>query len=254
VSSAAGPAAEQIAQRGLQELRRRLRTAIEHEAARPGTGVHLQPAQLDELVSRAAQRAGAALWRRSLAQAGSEIMGIPLAQAITHPAVRRAHEIVGAPPFEPGTRPEASATPPPPATPPPSPTPTRAPAPPPQPVPARAPSPTPPAPSPEAIRVEAVHMAGIESLRTGERDLEVRFSDEGIDVLKRSSGAVIGDLRWTEINDVQTRRNRHGLRRVLELHVDTARGRASFELPGLAEDQLTEHLTPLLERHRDASG
>ncbi|MGH2915242.1 MAG: hypothetical protein ACRDMX_09660, partial [Solirubrobacteraceae bacterium] len=110
---------------------------------------------------------------------------------------------------------------------------------------------TPPAPAAEAVRLPAVHIGGLEALRSGERDLELRFSNAGLDVLKRSSGAPIGRLGWEEIEGVQLPRRRRGLLRgALQLHVDTGRGRASFELPGVTEAQLDEHLQPLLTRAR----
>lgn len=282
MSPSADPAAEQIAQRGLQELRRRLQTAIAAQAAQDRSGVVLSSAEIQELVSGAAQRAGAELWRRSLAQAGSELLGIGLAEAIDHPAVRAAHEIVGAPPFDNHTAggPTAPA-PAPPVAPPAHPSLGSAPR---VPPPAATPSPlspprhptpfsnqsaaphapaAPPPPSdaapaahstsnaddgPSALRVEAVHMGGVDSLRVGERDLEVRLSPDGIDVLKRSTGAPIGHLLWDEVVGVQTPRTRHGLRRVQELHIDTAHGRASFELPGVSEEQLAGELQPLIDQ------
>jgi hypothetical protein len=98
----------------------------------------------------------------------------------------------------------------------------------------------------------AVHLGGIESLRRGETDLELRFSAAGLDVLKGSSGAAIGRLTWTEIQDVSFTRPRRGLRagRRLQLRIQTARGRAGFELPGLSDRQLAEELEPLLARWR----
>lgn len=242
MNPSADPAAEQIAQRGLQELRRRLQTAITAQAARDAAPVVLSAAELDAFVSGAAQRAGAELWRRSLAQAGSEILGINLRDAIDHPAVRTAHEIVGAPPYDDGhviTTPGPSS---------------------PAPEPAVGVEPAQPADpgispgaaggedTPGALRVEAIHMGGIDSLRVGERDLELRLSSEGVDVLKRSSGAAIGHLLWSEIDEVQTPRTRHGLRRVQELHLDTPHGRASFELPGISEEQLADELLPLIDQ------
>ena len=49
----------------------------------------------------------------------------------------------------------------------------------------------------QALRLSAVHVSGIESLRNGESDLELRFSDAGLDLLKASSGAAIGRLLWS---------------------------------------------------------
>ena len=74
----------------------------------------------------------------------------------------------------------------------------------------------------QALRLSAVHVSGIESLRNGESDLELRFSDAGLDLLKASSGAAIGRLLWSEIHSVDVASARRGLRpgrRVQELHV-----------------------------------
>ena len=57
----------------------------------------------------------------------------------------------------------------------------------------------------QAVRLSAVHVSGIESLRNGESDLELRFSDAGLDLLKASSGAAIGRLLWSEIHSVDVR-------------------------------------------------
>lgn len=104
------------------------------------------------------------------------------------------------------------------------------------------------------MRVPAVHISGIESLKAGEDDLELRISPAGLDVLKRSNGAAIGRLEWSDIKAVElprTKRSlRPGRRRNQEMHVATGRGRASFELPGLTDEQLKEHLEPMLARTR----
>jgi len=106
-----------------------------------------------------------------------------------------------------------------------------------------------------AMRLAAVHVSGIESLRNGEDDLELRFSDAGLDLLKASSGASIGRLPWSEIHDIDVARSRRGLRpgrRVQELRVSAQSGRATFQLPGLTDQQVKEHLEPVLTRVRDA--
>ena len=84
-------------------------------------------------------------------------------------------------------------------------------------------------------------MSGIESLRDGETDLELRFSGAGLDLLKASSGATIGRLPWSEIHDVEVASSRRGLRpgrRVPELHVRAQSGRATFQLPGMTSEQV----------------
>ncbi len=226
------PTAARIAQRGRDELLARLRSALEQEAGRASEIVTLKPGELERLAADAAERADGVLWRRSLAQAATAELGIGLAEAAVHPAVERAHELAGAPPYQapvadpPRAAPELGAA-------------VAAPA----------------APAPEALRLSAVHIGGIENLSTGDRDVELRFSSAGLDVLKRSSGAAIGHLEWSAMESVELpqRRGLRARRRAQELHVVTGRGRASFELPGLTEEQIKEHLEPMLARGRDGA-
>lgn len=211
---------EQIAERAREDLQARLRAAFERQLATRPLTVSPAEGQLEELVDAAAARAGAVLWRRCLAGAASDALGIGLAEAVSHPSVRQAHALVGAPPYETLELAPAQVS--------------------------------APGPSPRAVRLAAVHLGGIESLAKGESDLELRFSDAGLDVLKGSSGAGIGRLGWAEIQSVSFSRARHGLRagRRRELHVDTARGRASFQLPGMTDRRLREQLEPLLAQWR----
>lgn len=219
--------AEQIAQQGRHELHARLRAALLRQAAGAAEPVSLDETGLDALVQAAAARAGGMLWRRCLAGAAVDALGLELAQAIEHPDVVRAHELVGAPPYEPRP-PEPSAVP---VAPPPEGSPGTA-------------------PGAEAVRLAAVHRSGIESLRNGESDLELRFSEAGLDLLKASTGGAIGRLPWSEIQAVEVGHSRRGLRRGRgqELRVRAQRGLARFELPGLTAAQMTEHLAPVLAR------
>ena len=190
----------------------------------------LQAAQLDRLVDEATARAGGVLWRRCLAGAATTELGVELAEAVAHPTVARAHELAGAPPYErieleplvtvatAGEEADAAAQ-------------THL----------------------QAMRLSAVHVSGIESLRNGETDLELRFSDVGLDLIKASSGAAIGRLLWSEIHGVDLPSPRRGLRpgrRVQELHVRAQSGQAVFQLPGMTADQVNQHLEPALARLR----
>ena len=241
--------AERIAQQGKLELLARLRTAFGGQAQHSAGAARLDPDELERLVAEAAGRADGALWRRSLAEAAMSELGIDLATAVEHPEVLRAHELVGAPPYEPPAAPVAESEPPVgPATEPELPVgPVAEPE-----LPAEPAAEAEPEPGREAVRIAAVHSSGIESLRAGEADIELRFSDAGLDVLKRSTGAAIGRLEWSEIHSVKLLPPRRGLgvgrRKARTLDVETKRGRATFELHGLTEDQLSEYLQPLLER------
>jgi len=232
VSADAEQAAERIALQGRHELQARLRAAILRQAGSATEPMTLEAARLDQLVDAAAARAGGVLWRRCLAGAATSELGIDLADAISHPTVQRAHALAGAPPYEGVKAPAVPVAP------------TRDPA-------AQAPPPM------QALRLPAVHMSGIESLRNGESDLELRFSDAGLDLLKASSGAAIGRLLWSEIHSVDVASSRRVLRpgrRMQELHVRAQSGRATFQLPGMTSDQVNEHLEPVLARLRDAAG
>jgi hypothetical protein len=218
VSTGAELSAERIAEQGREELRRRLRSAFDAQLGLRPPSVPLNEGQVEQLVDVAAGRAGGLLWRRCLAGIAADALGIALGEAVSHPEVVRAHQLAGAPAYE-----EEDVEP------------------------ARAAE-----PETGALRVAAVHLSGIESLRQGESDLELRFSAAGLDVLKASSGAAIGRLKWSEVENVSFAKPRRGLRagRRQQVHVQTTRGRASFELPGLSDRQLAEELEPLLARCR----
>jgi hypothetical protein len=226
-------AAERIALQARQELHARLRAAILRRAAEAGEPMTLEAAQLDQLVDAAAARAGGVLWRRCLAGAATGELGLELGEAISHPAVQHAHELAGAPPYE-GAAAETPVVPSEPAE-------------------GAATSET----TLQALRIAAVHVGGIESLRNGESDLELRFSESGLDLLKASSGAAIGRLLWTDIHSVDVTSSRRVLRpgrRVPELQVRAQSGRATFQLPGMTSEQLNEHLQPVLARLRHSAG
>jgi hypothetical protein len=229
MSAGSDHAAEQIVVQGRQELHARLRAAILRQAGSGGEPMTLEAAQIDQLVDAAAARAGGVLWRRCLAGAATSALGIDLADAVSHPTVARAHELAGAPRYE-RLRTETPIA-----------------AAPPHPAPAETQPPL------QALRLAAVHVSGIESLRNGEDDLELRFSDAGLDLLKASSGASIGRLRWSDIRDIDVERGRRGLRsgrRVQELRVRAQGARATFQLPGMTDEEVNQYLEPVLARAR----
>jgi hypothetical protein len=78
--------ARRIADLGRHALSERLRAAVEHTAATHASVVELTSGQLDQIVGDAADRADGRLWRRTLARAGSQELGIGLAAAFDHPA------------------------------------------------------------------------------------------------------------------------------------------------------------------------
>lgn len=245
-------AVPRIVEAGRREVIARVRAALEAQASQAGL-TDLDEAALDRVAGEAATRADGTLWRRALAGAAADELGIGLGEAVDHPLVIEAQALAGAPAYEPPAHeqtapheeaaasddlePVALVDP---TAPPES---------------ALQPAPAPAQRKPDALRLAAVHLGGIESLRAGERDLELRLSSAGLDVLKRSSGAAIGRLQWAEIETVDLPRPRRGIRaRRQELHVATARGRASFELPELTDQQLHDHLEPMLERSHGRIG
>jgi hypothetical protein len=235
VSADTEQSAERIVLQGRQELQARLRAAILRRAASAPEPLTLEADQLDQLVDTATARAGAVLWRRCLAGAATAELGVDLADAVSHPTVRRAHELAGAPPYERGeaertaaplTLGDATGD-------------------------AEASTPL------QALRLPAVHVSGIESLANGESDLELRFSDAGLDLLKASSGGPIGRLLWSDIHGIDVGSSRRGLRpgrRVQELYVRAQSGRATFQLPGMTSEEVNEYLEPVLARLRDSGG
>ena len=105
---------------------------------------------------------------------------------------------------------------------------------------------------PGSIRVTVVHLGGVANLEPGERDIELRLSEVGLDIV-RGMDETLGRLTWEDIRELSVppprglrlrRRDSHA-----HLVVRTENGDASFEVPSVAPDELREHLTPLIERH-----
>ncbi len=92
--------ARRIAARGREALVARLRPAFEQAAASHSDVLELDSEQLDRMVQNAADRADGVQWRRALASVATEELGLSLGEALSHPAVARAQEIVGAPSYE----------------------------------------------------------------------------------------------------------------------------------------------------------
>jgi hypothetical protein len=247
--------AQRIAEQGRGALVDYLRPAFQRTAAAHAPVVELDAEQLERMVQSAADRADGLLWRRALAGVATEELGISLRDAVGHPAVARAQAIAGALPYTPrpgregamgrqsrpggdgagglparpgpdgagGAEGERSGT-------------------------------TMPELSqlvPDAIRVRAVHLGGIEGLGGNEGTLELRFSAAGLDILSADSDAVLGRLGWAEIQRLDLPHH-GGLRRRRrsppQLVVRTDRGQASFEVPGLTEEELRSHLAPMVQR------
>jgi hypothetical protein len=100
----ADPANEEIAQRlatrGRDALVERLRNAYAQAAEVHADVLSIDGDRLETIVQGAADRADGLQWRRALADLASGELGISLTDALAHPAVARAQELVGAPSYE----------------------------------------------------------------------------------------------------------------------------------------------------------
>lgn len=92
--------AQKIAEQGRDALIGRLRPAFEKAASAHSDLLQLGPDQIEAMIQRAADRADGLQWRRALASVASGELGIGLGEALSHPAVIRAQELVGAPSYE----------------------------------------------------------------------------------------------------------------------------------------------------------
>jgi hypothetical protein len=92
----------------------------------------------------------------------------------------------------------------------------------------------------------------VSNLRPGESEIELRLSEHGLDIA-REGGEIIGRLGWDEIQGLEVPSPRGFLwkRRSPRSHlvVRAHHGDASFEIPSVYPDELTEHLQPVVERY-----
>jgi hypothetical protein len=303
--------ARRIAEHGREALLARLRPAFEQAAAAHADVLKLDEERLEQMIQNAADKADGLQWRRALASVATEQLGIGLGEALNHPAVARAHAIVGAPSYEDSlaelghrrAEPQAAAEA--------------------QEV-AAAPEPEPeaaavatetddhqPGAAPvaagsrdvieaddelddeeleaeahaergagateewendeeyedelspvgagfegesETLRLRAIHLGGVANLAPAADDIELWLSDAGLDIVRGPEHAPLGRLTWREISalDVPPPRNRIRRKRSEDAHlvVRGEQGAASFEVPGVAPEELRKHLAPLIERHK----
>ena len=272
--------AQGIADRGREALVDHLRPAFDRAAELHGDVMTLNAEQRERMVQHAVAHADGVQWRRALADVASRELGIDLVEAMSHPAVARAQAIVGAPSYEeslarldvPEDDEEAPAEPPiaqyedeqpledeqateehppmpelPQAAAPAWEAPEPAPEPVAEPVPPRVPLPV------DELRIEAVHLGGVENLSAGEDDIELRVSGDGLDIIRKPS-EMLGRLSWLDIRELAVpapgarlrllRRESHAY-----LVVRADDGDASFEIRSQAPDELRAMLAPLAERH-----
>jgi hypothetical protein len=277
--------AQRIADKGREALVDRLRPAFEEAVAAHADVLELDADKLERMVQHAADRADGLQWRRALAAVATEELGIGLGEALGHPAVARAQTIVGAPSYEeslaaiteprPAGADGAGAT---------DPVDTGGSADSGDPADVGEAAGTGESADGEAadgeaaeggeqtgtgtgnaaeraeaadggfpILVGVVHLDGLPKL-DGEGELELRFSDRGLDVVRQRGGATLAHFAWREIHGVEVRAGRGrmlrrgGARTRLIL---SATGRhARFEAPGADPKELEERLAPALANIR----
>jgi hypothetical protein len=257
--------AHEIADQGRDALVGRLRPAFEQAVEARRDTLTIDDEQLEEMVQRAADRADGLQWRRALASVATEKLGIGLGEALAHPAVVRAHELVGAPSYEEALAAVTGG----------------------QAVPAAAVvegeegkedaaesepevktesdaegresesepegqhESKPRQSRTEPLRLSAVHVGGIANLPEGAGNLELRFTDSGLDIARE--GRALGRLTWREITSIDTPdatgRRRRRQRADGTIVIRSASGRATFEIPGMSAAELQEQLAPLLKDH-----
>jgi hypothetical protein len=253
--------AQKLADRGQEALVARLREAFKAAADKHRDLVTLDDDRLEELVQRSAERADGIQWRRALADLACDELGIGLVEALGHPAVARAQELVGAPSYEeslaelarrpvpegspaaegparteePGEEPEPDAE-----------------------EPAAAEEELEPdaeeppggsEPEDDRLDLTALHLGGVANLPNSEEPLDLRLSGDGLDILQ-GEDEILGRLGWSEIDalDVPAPRRRRRRPGGTLLVVRTPKGDASFEVRELSSEELRARLEPLLAR------
>jgi hypothetical protein len=204
-------AARRIAARGREAVVERLRPAFSQTLASLDDQVAVAPEQLEALVQAAADRAGGAVWRRALAGVAMNELGLSLAEAVDHPSVQRAQEMLGAPVYQP--------------------------------------VPTPSAIRVAAVHLGGIETLPVGSghleLLFSEPGLDV-IDTRGGEVIGRLGWEEIASVDLTRRRRSVRRRGSGPA----ELVVRTDGGLARFALPGLDEEQARQHLTPVLGRAR----
>ncbi|HEY5319161.1 MAG TPA: hypothetical protein VIJ20_14320 [Solirubrobacteraceae bacterium] len=244
--------AQRIADRGREALLERLRGAFEEAAAAHADVLELDADMLERMIHRAVDRADGLQWRRALATVATEELDIGLGEALGHPAVARAQEIVGAPSYEEGLAAIAQGKPPAPG----------------ESAPegagpdagsekagggaeaeAEATDPARDEPQAMEIRVGVVHLEGLPEVE-GKGDLKLLFAEDRLDVLRASDELVLMSFAWSELRrlEVQPGRARMLRRRAARVVLTAGRRRGSFEARGVDPEELGQRLGPALAK------
>jgi hypothetical protein len=107
---------------------------------------------------------------------------------------------------------------------------------------------------PQELRIAAIHLGGIANLSPAEAEVELRLAEPGLDII-RANGEVLGRLEWEHIEMLEVPEPRRRLMRSAPTHLvlRTARGDASFEVPGVEVGELRDHLAPILALYLPSS-
>lgn len=261
--------AQRIAARGREALLDRLRPAFQEAAAAHADVLELDSEKLETMIQRAADRADGLQWRRALASVATEELGVGLGEALGHPAVERAQEIVGAPSYEQGLAAIAAGKPPDPGTGAPgggalgggatgpgatggAATESEADGPVGEASAAAAPRPDAPEPGGAIqVRVGVVHLDGVPEL-DGEGAVELIFSADGLEVLRAWGGASLMRYAWSELHGVEVQPGRRPMLRRRPVHtrviIGTTSGDARFEVEGADAEELERRLAPVVAK------
>ena len=105
-------------------------------------------------------------------------------------------------------------------------------------------------PDHDELRVTAVHLGGVANLPTRTDGLDLRLSDDGLDILQ-SDGEIVGRLAWEEIDalEVPHRGPAAAPADARAAGRPHPHGDASFEVPGIASEELRDRVEPLVGRY-----
>jgi hypothetical protein len=102
------------------------------------------------------------------------------------------------------------------------------------------------------LRVTAIHLGGVANLPTGRAGLDLRMSEQGLDIM-RANDEIVGRLPWSDIEALEVpsrRRRRRQNPAAAKLVVRTRQGDASFEIPGFSSEELRDRVELRLDRYR----
>jgi hypothetical protein len=242
---AAQDPSQRIAEKGREALHERLRAAFEEAAAAHREVLALDAAGIERMVQQAVDRADGLQWRRALATAATEELGIGLGEALGHPAVARAQKIVGAPSYEEGLAAVAKGEQPPPGS-------GTAEA-----VEEDAEPEVEPAPLQVErgredglpITVGVVHLDGLRELE-GQGALELHFSEQGLEVIRLSDRLALVSFAWSDVGGlgVEPRRGRRWRRRGAQVIIGALGREQTFDAPDVDAEELRRRLAPVIAK------